>query len=58
MKTFDYLSIVLHKNFKDEYVTHMHNSQDGGYYHGHYHGKDLKSAMKDFQERGIVPQSQ
>lgn len=53
-----YLSIVLHKNFKDEYVTHMYNSQDKGYYHGHYHGNDMESAMKDFNERGVVLQSQ
>jgi len=49
----NYLSIVLHKNFKGELVTHVHNKQDGGYHHGHYHGTDMESAMKDFNERGL-----
>lgn len=48
-----YLTIILHKNFKGEYVTHMHNSICGGDYHGHYHGNDMEAAMKDFNERGL-----
>ena len=47
-----FLSIVLHRNFKGELVTHMHNAQDGGYYHGRYHGNDMEKAMKDFETRG------
>lgn len=49
-----HLSVVLHKNFKGEYVTHVHNSQIDGFVHGHYFGKDveaLKEAMEDFKNR-------
>jgi hypothetical protein len=49
-----HLSVVLHKNFKGEYVTHVYNSQSNGYVHGHYFGKDLDSldkAMVDFKNR-------
>lgn len=46
-----HLTVVLHKNFKGEYVTHVHNSEDGGFYWGHYFS-DLESAMKDFHKRG------
>jgi hypothetical protein len=49
-----HLSIVLHRNFKGELVTHMYNSQDGGYYHGHYHGQDMEQAINDFNERGVA----
>lgn len=47
-----YLSIVLHKNFKGEFVTHMANSEDGGFYHGRYFD-NLEDAMKDFETRGV-----
>lgn len=46
-----YLSIVLAQNFKGEYVTWLHNSQDGGFYSGHYFGNDIVSATKDFEKR-------
>lgn len=49
-----FLSIVLHKNFKGEYVTHVQNLHTGGFVHGHYFGKDLDSldkAMADFKTR-------
>lgn len=49
-----HLSVVLHKNFKGEYVTHVHNSQTDGFVHGHYFGKDLEAldkAMEDFKNR-------
>lgn len=49
-----HLSVVLHKNFKGEYVTHVLNSQTGGFVHGHYFGKDVDSldkAMADFKSR-------
>ncbi len=49
-----HLTVVLHKNFKGEYVTHIHNSYDNGFHHGHYFGKelsDLDKAWKDFGER-------
>ena len=47
-----YLSIVLHTTSSGEYVTHVYNSQDEGYYHGHYHGKDFQAAREDFNKRG------
>jgi hypothetical protein len=47
-----YLTVVLHRNFKGELVTHIHNSTDGGYYYGRYHGDDMESAMEDFKARG------
>lgn len=46
-----YLSIILHKNWKGEWVTHMVNHDDGGYYNGHYFGDDLKKATEDFHSR-------
>lgn len=49
-----YLSVVLHRNFKGEYVTHVYNSQSDGFVHGHYFGKtaeDLEKAMEDFKNR-------
>lgn len=46
-----HLTVVLHKNFKGEYVTHIHNSCDGGYHHGHYFGNDLDKATADFKTR-------
>lgn len=46
-----YLSIVLHKNFKGEYVTHLYNSEDKGLYCGHYHGDDYDKALEDFKNR-------
>ena len=46
-----HLSVVLHRNFKGELVTHVHNTQDGGFYHGHYFGKDMEKAMEDFKNR-------
>lgn len=46
-----HLKVVLHKNFKGEYVTHIHNSYDGGFHNGHYFGDDLQAAAKDFNER-------
>lgn len=48
-----HLSIVLYRNYKGELVTHMYNSQDGGYYHGHYHGNDMEKAMEDFRTRSV-----
>ena len=48
-----HLTVVLRKNFKGEYVTHIHNSYDDGYHHGHYHGDDYERALKDFNERGV-----
>jgi hypothetical protein len=47
-----HLTVVLHQNFKGEWVTHIHNSCDNGYCHGHYHGDDYAGALKDFQNRG------
>jgi hypothetical protein len=49
-----YLSVVLHKNFKGEYVTHVQNLHTGGFAHGHYFGKGLdalEKAMADFKSR-------
>jgi hypothetical protein len=49
-----HLSVVLHKNFKGEYVTHVYNSQTDGFVHGHYFGKDVDSldkATADFKSR-------
>jgi hypothetical protein len=46
--------VVLHKNFKGEYVTHVQNLHTGGFVHGHYFGKDVDSldkAMADFKNR-------
>ena len=34
----------------EEWVTHFHNLQDGGYYYGHYF-RDLESAEADYEER-------
>ena len=42
--------IVLRRNDKGEYVTHWHNTQDGGYYFGHYF-TDLAEAVADFKAR-------
>ncbi len=38
-----------HKSFHP-YVTHFHNLQDGGYYHGHYFETE-QEARKDFTAR-------
>lgn len=49
-----HLTVVLHKNFKGEYVTHVHNSHTDGFVHGHYFGKDtaaLEKATLDFKNR-------
>lgn len=49
-----YLQVVLHKNFKGEYVTHIHNTQDNGFHFGHYFGRDdeaLERATIDFKNR-------
>jgi hypothetical protein len=49
-----YLTVVLHRNFKGEYVTHIHNATTDGFVHGHYFGKeleDLDKAMVDFKNR-------
>jgi len=49
-----HLQVVLHKNFKGEYVTHVQNTQAGGFVHGHYFGKDVNAfdkAMTDFKNR-------
>jgi hypothetical protein len=48
-----YLTVVLHQNFKGEYVTHIHNSYDDGYHYGRYF-ESLEDAMKDFQSRGMA----
>ncbi len=47
-----YLTVVLHRNFKGEYVTHIHNSYDNGFHSGHYFD-NLKDAMADFHKRGV-----
>lgn len=49
-----HLQVVLHKNFKGEYVTHVQNLNDGGFYHGHYFGKDknaYENAVEDYVTR-------
>lgn len=49
-----HLQVVLHKNFKGEYVTHIQNTQDNGFYHGHYFGKDenaYENAVEDYVTR-------
>ena len=49
-----YLQVVLHKNFKGEYVTHVQNLHDGDFVFGHYFGKGLdalEEAMADFKSR-------
>ena len=49
-----HLQVVLHRNFKGEYVTHVENTQCGGFVHGHYFGKDmeaLEKATQDFKSR-------
>lgn len=50
-----FLSVVLHRNFKGEWVTHVRNNQDGGFSHGHYF-TDLADAAKDYNERGVKPE--
>lgn len=49
----NFLEIVLHQNFKGEYVTHVLNKQTGGFAHGHYFGRDLTKAILDFNARGV-----
>lgn len=49
-----HLQVVLHKNFKGEYVTHVQNLHTGAFVHGHYFGKDteaLEKATQDFKNR-------
>lgn len=36
--------------FPYEFVTHMQNMQDKGFYHGHYF-ESLKNAAEDYEER-------
>lgn len=40
--------------FNDEFVTWLHNKRDDAFYHGHYFGRDLESALDDFREREII----
>ena len=46
-----HLSVVLYINWKGEYVTHVYNSIDKGYHHGHYFGDDIAKATADFLAR-------
>ena len=49
-----HLQVVLHKNFKGEYVTHVQNLNNGGFVHGHYFGKDneaFEDAVEDYVTR-------
>lgn len=42
--------ITLREWGTDEWVTHFHNLQDGGYYYGHYF-TDLAQAEADYEKR-------
>lgn len=42
--------ITLREWGEGQWVTHFHNLQDNGYYHGHYFS-DLAQAEADFEER-------
>lgn len=42
--------ITLREWKEGEWVTHFHNLQDGGYYHGHYF-TDLAEAEADYDQR-------
>ena len=48
-----YLFVVLRRNFKGEYVTHLFNNQSGGYSNGHYF-EEAEEALADYRKRGLV----
>lgn len=54
------IRIVLHTSSRDdEWVTHMQNMQDKGFYYGNYFRNDYEGALKSYYERckkyGVEP---
>jgi hypothetical protein len=49
----DFLTVHLRKLKENHFVTHIHNSQSGGYSSGHYFD-NLDDALADYHARGVA----
>jgi hypothetical protein len=45
------IRVVLHRGLHNEWVTHLQNQQDNGFFWGHYHGEDYHAALQDYRQR-------